>query len=76
MGLTPSDEYIVKDKIELTNATIVMSHFITIWKGKTMSISFNNISNSIHSIYCDSVLEPGDIGLLENIIIEHVGFNG
>jgi hypothetical protein len=72
MGLQPFEEYIVREKLELSSATMYLCYFVTVWKGSVLLACFNNISSSIEYVNCAVFIEEDEFGLLENIILNYI----
>ena len=72
MSLTPIERYTVKTKLSMTNASMFLSYFLTIWKGSPLIACFNNLSNSIDSVTCSEYLTPGDFKWLEDVIVWYI----
>lgn len=69
MSLTPIEKYTVKTTLEMTNASMFLSYFLTIWKGIPLIACFNNLSNSIDSVTCSVQLTSKDFNWLEDTIM-------
>lgn len=68
MGFTRLDEYVARSKLQLTNSTGWVSHFMTIWKGRPLLVSFNHSNEQLFNIYYLELLDEEEIGFIEFII--------
>jgi len=72
MGFNRVDEHIAKVKLQLNNSNGWIAHFATIWRGKPLLVSYNNLHCCLNSINYTDFLEERDIDFIKFLIEEYL----
>ena len=68
MGFNRVDEHIAKVKLQLTNTNGWISHFVTVWKGRPLLVSYNNLHDCLINVNYADFLEEQDLNFIVDLI--------
>lgn len=74
MGFTRLDAHVALNKLQLTGAVGYVSHFMTVWKGKPLVTSFNNLKGELFNLYYMKLLDNDEVVFIETIIRNYLNF--
>lgn len=74
MGFNSVDEHVARSKLQMTDSTGYVSHFITIWKGRPLVVSFNHLVNGISNLYYLEMLDGDEVIFIEQIIRDYLNY--
>lgn len=73
MENTFTDIYIAEKQIRVTNAVGYVVNFLTVWKNRTVSFSYDKLTQSIINISYQRNLEEKEVLELNNIACNFLG---
>jgi hypothetical protein len=68
MAIDQADLHVAGKKLQLKNTNYFLSFLSTLWKGEVILCCFNNVSNSIDTVYSKQEIEGEDLKQLEMLI--------
>ena len=74
MSFTRLEAHTANVKLQLTETTGYVSHFITIWKGRPLLVSFNHLTEEIFNLYYLEMLDSEEVVFIESIIKEYLNY--
>lgn len=67
------DQYIAENQLRLTNASGFTSNFLTIWKGRALTFTYDSVTCCLISVFYPDWLEDDELILLENLAEKYLG---
>lgn len=67
MDYSYTDQYIAENQLRLTNASGFISHFLTIWKGRTLTFTYDVTARRLIGVFYTDLLEDNELIFLETL---------
>lgn len=67
------DQYIAENQLRLTNASGFTSNFLTIWKGRTITFTYDEVTCCLINVFYPDLLEDDELAFLENLVQRYFG---
>lgn len=61
------DQYVAENQLRLTNASGFTSNFLTIWKGRTITFTYDEITRRLIGVFYTDWLEDDELVFLEDL---------
>ena len=74
MSFTNVEGYVARSRLQLATSTGYISCFLTIWKGKTLLVSFNHLTEEIFDMYCPEFFDVDDVDYIKYIIKDYLNY--
>lgn len=67
------DQYVAENQLRITNASGFTSNFLTIWKGRTITFTYDEVTCCLINVFYPDWLEDDELVFLENLAQLYLG---